>query len=202
MNAETYLQVMLNAETKKLSESVYRFFSHLCLKTNNVNKTTLTNEVLINNLKVSERTISSWLSKLEETGLVNVIHNRHKHERIIYINGTEAVKGFVEPSYECMSQAQRKFKDRYPNRAIDCEVPENVDMDRLLEEMELSKFLKTCENMSLKSCVIKHYDLILKGFWRDSEYKIPQRSNFSTGRNYTREEMNSLFQNIEDFEVV
>lgn len=199
MNAENYMKIMQKADTKKLGDSVYRFLSFLCLRANSSNCVTLSNEVLVKMLGVCERSITGWASTLVAEDLINVVYNRRKHQRLIYINVADR-KRYVEPDYKDLSPAQRKFKDRFPNREIDCDVPSHVDMDRLLAEIELSFFLKTCDNMSLKSCVGKNYQLILKGWWRDSKYKNSQ-SNFSTGRNHTRDEMNSLFQNIEDIDI-
>lgn len=190
---------MQKAETKKLGDSVYRFLSFLCLRSNNSNCVTLPTQVMAKLLGVCERSVAGWMSTLAAEEILNVVYNRRKRTRYIYITTFEKKK-FVEPDYKDMTEAQRKFKDRYPNRAIDCDTPEKIDIDKLLAEMELSTFLKTCDNMSFKSCVIKHYDLILTGLWRDAQYKI-SHSNFSTGRHYTREELNSKMQNIEDIEV-
>lgn len=200
MDAETYFKLMKKAETKKLGDSEYRFFSHLCLRSNVKNFTKPTNEMLKNVFGVNERSISRWLTVLEEKGLVNVVYNRHRHERFIYINSVDSNKGFVEPSLEDMSEAQRKFKLRFPDRVVDCEVPIDVDMDRLIREIENSRHLLACTNMSLKSCAIKYYEKIIRGDYRNIE-TITSSSNFSTGRTYTKEEMNSLFQNIDDIEV-
>lgn len=200
MDAETYFKLMKKAETKKLGDSEYRFFSHLCLRSNVQNMTKPTNEMLKKVFEVNERSISRWLTVLEDKGLINVVYNRHRHERFIYINQVNSNKGFIEPSFEDLSEAQRKFKLRFPNRIINCEVPVEVDMDGLIHEIEKSKYLLSCSNMTLKSCAIKYYQKIMSGDYRDID-SITNISNFSTGRNYTREEMNSLFQNVEDVEV-
>ena len=63
----------------------------------------------------------------------------------------------------------------------------------------------------------KFYEYFVEGDWKDSKgnkvrnwkqkfltwlgHTSPDKSNFSTGRQYTREEMNSLFQDIDDIEI-
>jgi len=63
----------------------------------------------------------------------------------------------------------------------------------------------------------KFYDYFTEGNWKDSKgnkvknwkqkfltwlgHTTPDKSNFSTGRQYTREEMNANFQNIDEIEI-
>lgn len=199
MTAENFLRVMQKAETKKLGDSVYRFLSYLCLRTNNVNCLTLRNDVIAKHLGVCERSVAGYISTLAGEDIIMVSYNRRRHTRTIRIV-VEREDRYIEPAYDELSEAQRKFKDRYPNRAIDCEVPADVNLDCLLAEMELSQFLKETDNMSLKSCCIKHYKLIMKGHWRDSQHKVTKQ-RYLHGRKYTKEELDSLWQNIEDVEV-
>lgn len=116
---------------------------------------------------VHENSVKNWVSSLKAKGIINTVQNVHTHRRHIYIKGLESDKFRTEIAFEDMSEAQRKFKTRYPNRIIDCDVPDNVDMDALLEEMEKSAKLKRWDNMSLFSVCIKHYKAIMSGAWRD-----------------------------------
>lgn len=63
----------------------------------------------------------------------------------------------------------------------------------------------------------KFYDYFTEGNWKDSKgnkvknwkqkfltwlgHTTPDKSNFSTGRQYTREEMNNLFQSVDEIEI-
>ena len=157
------------------------------------------NKRFVEELKVSERGIANWVSSLAEKGVVTVKQDPHNHKRRIYINGLDRIRYKTEPTWEEMSEAQRKFKTRFPNRRVDCDVPPDVDMDELLKMIEKSKWVKSAENMGLYSCCVKHYKTIMAG-WNDVE-DMPRKSNFSCGRDYSREEMNALFQKIEDIEI-
>ena len=98
---------------------------------------------------------------------------------------TEEHKNFIE-----------EFKKEFPNKAIDTALLNYKDSDlkELLNEIKKSKFLTTNNNLSLKWC-LEHSKDILSG-----KYKTYKAQNFKS-REYKRNEINSLFQNIDDIEV-
>lgn len=132
---------------------------------------------------VSESSITNWLSSLKAKGVVNIIQNSHSHRRHVYIRGLEDLKYRIEPDFEDMSEAQRKFKMKFPNRNIDCDVPDNVDMDALLAEIELSSRLMKWDNMSLKSVCIRHYKAIMAGAWRDEPKQVKASQLMKVAKN-------------------
>lgn len=150
-----------------------------------------------NGKPASTRAISDWIADLKNAKIINVVQNKHQHERRIYIKGCKSANKVW--SEDEMSPEQLKFHEAFPDREINCEVPPNVDIDKLIDRIKRSNFLVHAHNMSLRSCCVKYYKQIMAG-WRDAE-DMPQRSKFSTGRISSVEEMNSLFQKIEDIEI-
>lgn len=90
-----------------------------------------------------------------------------------------------------------EFVKEFPNKDTDAELSEynGIDFRELIKQIKKSNFLTTSNNLSLKWC-LDHSQDIISGKYRD--YKTG--SNFSQ-REYTRDECNSLFQNIDDVEI-
>lgn len=65
-----------------------------------------------------------------------------------------------------LSLSQLTFKEAFPNKAIDCDIPANIDLQKLIEEIKLSTWLQKQDNISLKSC-IKLYEKIIAGAYRN-----------------------------------
>ena len=154
------------------------------------------NEDFAKELGVDERTVSRRLASLAEKKFINIVLNRHKHRRQIYIN----VPG-TPPLYDDMqiySEGQKKFAEAFPDRMIDTDVPEWLDIDLLIDCIKASNFLSSAKNMSLKSCLERYPAIIAKGY---AEYRNNKSSSFSTGRDHSREELNSLWSNIDELEV-
>ena len=61
-------------------------------------------------------------------------------------------------------------------------------------------WISQAKNMTLKSFVYKYYNKIMNGEWTNSQViQMKPKANF-TQREYTKEEMNSLFQSIDEIE--
>lgn len=91
------------------------------------------------------------------------------------------------------------FRDYFPRKKIDCQIaayPE-FDYNQLITRMRNSDFIKRSDNLTLKWC-LEHRDVILSGKHETDQSK--KKQDF-TGRNYTREQMNALFQDIDDIEI-
>lgn len=101
----------------------------------------------------------------------------------------------------------------FPEKKIDCQLaayPEDIDFEKLFDQILHSKLLPE-NNISLKS-LMKLREEILRGDYASVEVD-PGRFDIQTGtwqkrrlqnfngRNYTREEMNAQFDNIDDVEV-
>ena len=67
-----------------------------------------------------------------------------------------------------LSPSQQAFKQAFPEKVIDCDIPPDIDIERLIKEVSLSKFLREQPNITLKSCV-KLHERILAGNYRDDQ---------------------------------
>ncbi len=106
---------------------------------------------------------------------------------------------------KAMTDEQAKFLEEFkricPDKEIDCNLAEMpaVDYTSLLKEIKQSpQFLQKNKALNLKWC-IDNAEKIIKGTYRninDSGGK-----HFANERNYSHEECNSLFQDIDEIEV-
>ena len=143
---------------------------------------------------VGERAIQKMLEQLKDEELITIKLDRRKQERYIRLSYSKKNKCF---EYAEMSPAQKKFQDAFPSRTVNVEVPENVDMDKLISKIQNSKYLTRYELTSLR-WYIEHYEEIMSGTYDNDKFK---KSSFSTARDYTKEECNSLFQSIDEIEI-
>lgn len=152
--------------------------------------------------KGSERSITDWVAALKDKNIIGVIQNRHAHRRQIYIRGINKERKFAyEPALEDMTEAQRKFKRAFPDRKVDCDVPDDVDIDLVIEIAKKSNYIQTvATGMTLYSFCYRHYDNLIQGRLGGMELKKDTDANF-TQRTYTKEQCNSLFQKVEEIEV-
>ncbi len=150
-------------EELDVSADEYRVLCRIALNTNVFGYCDESNEVLSAKTRICERNITDIVKKLADRKIINVIYNRHKHKRLLYIKGYVEKYEF-EPAYEDMTTEQQKFKDMFPDKIVDCDWPEDKNIDAVLNMAIKSQFIKEAKGMSLKSFV-KYYDLILKGKW-------------------------------------
>lgn len=153
-----------------------------------------TNQDICKMFKVSRRTVQYWLEHLEEKQLIKIFMDNRNHTRIIRLDFGKQTRAL---EYAEMSEAQKKFFDAFPSSQINAEIPENIDIDKFIAKIQCSKNLKPLKFASLK-WYLDRYDDIMNDAWKGPNSR---KSNFSTGREYTREEMNSLFQNIDDIVI-
>lgn len=198
MKDEQIGKILRKAFESNLGDSELKMLLAIALSTNDRGFCAVSNEQFAKRLKTSTRSITGWVATLKNQKVINIVQNNHRHERWIYINGMNFAK-YKSPEDEELSAAQKLFHEAFPNREIDCDVPDTVDMNKLIFNMRRSRFLRNADNMSLYSCCVKHYKQIMSG-WKDAE-DMPFKGNFSTGRNYTREEMNSLFQSVDEIVI-
>lgn len=104
-----------------------------------------------------------------------------------------------------LNKEQIRFLDGFmkicPGKAIDCQLASfEVNFKKLLEEIRESDFIMTNNNLSLKWC-LEHAAQICAGDYRKYiDLRFEKKSNF-TGREYTPDELNSLFQSIDEIIV-
>ena len=145
-----------------------------------------------------ERSIQRWISNLKKKGFLKIWYERGTNIR------------FLEPVFpkdttnlkEELDERIVKFNKEFPERSLNniSVLPKNFLMDKVIERIKESEFLSTHKNIGLRSC-IKHYEEIINGIYASFDKDRNIKPNFSTGRNYTKEEMNALFQDIEDIEI-
>lgn len=200
MKDEDIGKVMRRAYEKNVDPAELKMLLAVITNTNDKGICATSNEKFAKRLKASPRSITGWLTALKDKRLVNIIQNKHRHERWIYINGLKFTK-YETPEPEDMSPEQKLFHEAFPNKEIDCEVPLNVNMGLLINEIKGSTFLRTASNVTLKSCVVNHYDKIINGGYRDDVMSIPESKHKSWERNYSKEKLNNLFQTVDEIEI-
>ena len=200
MKDEDIGKVMRRAYEKNVDPAELKMLLAVITHTNDRGICATSNEKFAKIMNASPRSITGWLTALKDKRLVNIIQNKHRHERWIYINGLQFTK-YEPPEPEEMAPEQKMFHEAFPNKEIDCEVPLNVNMGLLINEIKGSTFLRTASNVTLKSCVVNHYNKIIKGGYRDDVMGIPENKQKSWERNYSKEEYNSLFQSVDEIEI-
>lgn len=98
------------------------------------------------------------------------------------------------------SLSQKKFHDAFPDKAIDCDIPDNCDIDKIIAALRESEFWRTQKNITLKSC-IKQYDKLTAGAYKDFKRANNKDTVGFQRREYTKEQLDAMFTSIDDFEV-
>lgn len=168
--------------SKKISNDEKILYGEISARLCDVGYCVSSNKVLAQFMGVDERTISRWLANLKDCDFINIIINRAKHRRQIYLRNP--MPRPVEPKPAGWSEKQKMFKDAFPERQIDTDdIPEFINMELLIYAIRKSEFLSKCKNLKL-SYFIKNYDAIMAcGF---EKYR-KKDSNF-TEREYTYEQ--------------
>lgn len=92
------------------------------------------------------------------------------------------------------------FQEHCKNKALDCQISEmpKVDYNALMIAIKQSQFLLLSDNLGLKWC-LTNAEKIISGQYKNFSDKA--KPNFSTARDYSKEEMNALFQDVNDIEI-
>lgn len=98
-----------------------------------------------------------------------------------------------EAAHSRLSLTQQKFHDAFPGKAIDAEIPGDLDIEGFIGQIKQSRFLRENDNLGLTWCLKKQKD-ILSGKYRD--YRKNEKQNFSQ-REYGEGELNGFFANEE-----
>ena len=196
-----YEKILRTADKSGLNGYEMKMFVAIATRINEKGFCETSNEIFTRHFGVSERTITSWINALEEKKLIQCIQNRHKHKRQIYLKMNGLVKVPFEPitNENLMTEAQYKFHKALPDRDIDCEWDPALDMDAVIDEIKKSYFLRNC-NMQLSSFKA-NYNKVIAGVYRDPGFMGVNAKPVGCQREYTRAEMNSLFQDPEDIVV-
>lgn len=151
--------------------------------------------------KVVERTLQIWLESLKRTQLITVFIVRRQHKRIIRLN--YAKKRPQDLEYDEMSPKQKMFQNAFPQRKVNAEVPDTVDMPALIEKIKSSNLLMKMEFTSLQ-WYIDNYERIMSGEFRNRKEIVTNSTcakSLSTTRNYTNEELNSDLKSADEIRI-
>ena len=184
--------------SKKLSDSEKLLYARLSSKLNEDGYCDLPDSKLAEIMNVDERTVYRRLKNLEDNDFITRIYNRKTSKRRIYLKGYTP-QFLDEKLPEQNLEDIMKFKEAFPERRIDISIlPSYVDMDLMIRKIKAKKFLREASNMSLASCVRAYYQIISKNGYESAD-KIER--DYTNKHDYTSEELNGLFQNIDDIEI-
>ena len=184
--------------SKKLSDSEKLLYARLSSKLNEDGYCDLPDSKLAEIMNVDERTVRRRLENLEKNDFITRIYNRKTSKRRIYLKGYTP-QFLDEKLPEQNLEDITKFKEAFPERRIDMSIlPSYVDMDLMIRKIKAKKFLREATNMSLSSCVRAYYQIISKNGYESAD-KIER--GLTNKHEYTSEEMNALFQSIDEIEI-
>ena len=184
--------------SKKLSDSEKLLYARLSSKLNEDGYCDLPDSKLAEIMNVDERTVYRRLKNLEDNDFITRIYNRKTSKRRKYLKGYTP-QFLDEKLPEQNLEDITKFKEAFPERRIDLNIiPSYVDMDLMIRKIKAKKFLREATNMSLSSCVRAYYQIISKNGYESAD-KI--ESGLTNKHEYTSEEMNALFQSIDEIEI-
>lgn len=184
--------------SKKLSDSEKLLYARLSSKLNEDGYCDLPDNKLAKISNVDERTVRRRLESLEKNDFITRVYNRKTSKRRIYLKGYTP-QFLDEKLPEQNLEDITKFKEAFPERRIDMSIlPNYVDMDLMIRKIKAKKFLREATNMSLSSCVRAYYQIISKNGYESAD-KI--ELGLTNKHEYTSEEMNALFQSIDEIEI-
>ena len=96
-----------------------------------------------------------------------------------------------------------KFNQTFPEKAVkeEIKIPDYVNMDLLIEKIKQSDFLQKCPNLNLTWLIQKdNYDKVTSDFYTNRNFKPVKTEDYSK-RDYSAEEINSLYTNLEDIKL-
>lgn len=96
-----------------------------------------------------------------------------------------------------------KFNQTFPEKAVkeEIKIPDYVNMDLLIEKIKQSDFLQKCPNLNLTWLIQKdNYDKVTSDFYTNRNFKPVKTVDYSK-RDYSAEEINSLYTNLEDIKI-
>ena len=128
----------------------------------------------------------------------NILKDSHNNCSI-YINKD----GTIKPEY--WSESQLKFNKAFPDKAINYDIPTDVNIELLIKKINQSEFIKSQKRFDLKWCVLHHVSIEI-GYYDDYQKKqsdaiSQQESTFMT-HSFSKQELDSLFDNINEVNLV
>lgn len=96
-----------------------------------------------------------------------------------------------------------KFNQTFPEKAVkeEIKIPDYVNLNLLIEKIKQSDFLQKCPNLNLTWLIQKdNYDKVTSDFYTNRNFKPVKTEDYSK-RDYSAEEINSLYTNLEDIKL-
>ena len=201
MVAVEIVEMLKLAEKKKATGDEMKLLFSILQRTDDLGRCLLSNDELSKLLNVSVPSITRWLAGLQKKELILMTFNFRRHQRNIYPQTRKRRQKFRPPEESEMSEKQLKFRRAFPDKVIDCVIKDDIDIDEVIARVKRSTFLMKTVNITLKSILGPCYKRLMAGGYEDKDYLVVQKTTFSTGRNYTKEEMNALFQSVDEIEI-
>ena len=121
--------------------------------------------------------------------------NKGKESKVNESKVNESILDVECDGFNNNSPSLIKFFKEKTGKIIDCKnIPKYIDINLLCTKINNSQFLKNANNFSLQKCIL-YYDKIIKGFYDDDK-----KQHFSNERNYTQEELNAAFTNLDEID--
>lgn len=96
-----------------------------------------------------------------------------------------------------------KFNQTFPEKAVkeEIKIPDYVNLNLLIEKIKQSDFLQKCPNLNLTWLIQKdNYDKVTSDFYTNRNFKPVKTEDYSK-RDYSAEEINSLYTNLKDIKI-
>ncbi len=187
--------------SKKISDSEKVLYARLSSKLNEEGYCDLPDSKLAEITGVDERTVRRRLENLEKNDFITRIYNRKLSKRRIYLK-SYTPQFLDEKLPEQNLEDIMKFKEAFPERKIDLNIlPSYIDMDLMIRKIKAKKFLREASNMSLASCVRAYYQIISKNGYEDAERIKRKVHGHDEYDDWTPEQFNALYQNIDEIEI-
>lgn len=151
------------------------------------NDTKPSQETLDKKRSILRQVNNMYFGTVDLMSVVNVVAKALQTPQISHTPQNETQKNFV-----------KKFHEKFPNKAINCNVADYpaFDYDGLIRAIENSDFLSQHGNLTLKWC-IENRGRILAGDWK----KLQKNYENFKGRSYNNLDIGDFFTGIDDIEI-
>lgn len=164
LNNDLLIELAYKTSSMYLTGVEHKMLFIIALNYNDSEVCELTDAQLSKFTHTGEKKVSNLLTRMVGKDLIKIQFSKDWKRRFISIPILNAKKYINEPKFEEMSRDQQKFKLAFPDRKVDCDVPDHVDIDALIKEMKKSEWILSIgTNMHLKSCCFKNFNKIMTG---------------------------------------
>lgn len=152
-------------------------------------------------LKRSKETAETPPSHSQEKRLDTNLSNTPTSENLPTKQRKTSTKASKSTLTALEQEQIRKFQEQTGKYVADVKkLPPNIDMDKLIAKVKQSEFLMHAHNMTLKNC-LKHYSKILQGCYDNAKPSSTKSASETVNTHaYTKEQLDSFFTNLDDWE--